>query len=86
MAKEKIHSIEKEIKRRDGKLYETLTNNDDQGNLVRTTFLISALIVAILQTIVDKCPWMTSLDLASKRVFIGAFPAGMRATVTDDIT
>ena len=169
MAKEEIHNIEKEIKRIDGQLYETLTINDDQGNPVRnfdiplkvelriqdileimvgasilavpiafteeawnlgaelswtrvlllnvvsmffmgsfiyfksyrehlnmyrlefykrvlTTFLTSALIVAILLTIVDKCPWMTDFDLAFKRVFIGAFPAGMSATVTDNIT
>lgn len=50
-----------------------------------STFLLSALIVAILLTIVDKCPWTSDFDLALKRVLIGSFPAAMSATVTDSI-
>ena len=50
-----------------------------------STFLLSVLIVAILLTIVDKCPWTSDFDLALKRVLIGAFPAAMSATVTDSI-
>ncbi len=50
-----------------------------------STFFLSVLIVAILLTIVDKCPWLTDFDLALKRVLIGSFPAAMSATVTDSI-
>ena len=52
---------------------------------VLSTFLLSVLIVGILLTIVDKCPWITDFDLALKRVLIGSFPAAMSATVTDNI-
>ena len=50
-----------------------------------STFFLSILIVAILLTIVDKCPWLTDSSLAVKRVLIGSFPASMSATVTDNI-
>ena len=50
-----------------------------------STFLLSVLIVGILLTIVNKCPWATDFDLAMKRVLIGSFPAAMSATVTDNI-
>ena len=52
---------------------------------VLSTFLLSVLIVGILLTIVNKCPWLTDFDLALKRVLIGSFPAAMSATVTDNI-
>jgi uncharacterized membrane protein len=52
---------------------------------VLSTFLLSVLIVGILLTIVNKCPWLTEFDLALKRVLIGSFPAAMSATVTDNI-
>ena len=48
-----------------------------------STFSLSVLIVAILLTIVGKCPWITDPDLALKRILIGSFPASMSATVTD---
>lgn len=50
-----------------------------------STYILSILIVAILLTIVNKCPWLTDFDLALKRVLIGSFPAAMSATVTDSI-
>ncbi len=53
---------------------------------VVSTFLLSVLIVGILLTIVNKCPWFTDFDLALKRTLIGAFPASMSATVTDNIS
>ena len=49
------------------------------------TFVLSLFIVGLLLTIVDKCPWLTDFDLAMKRTLIGAFPAAMSATVTDNI-
>lgn len=48
-----------------------------------STFFLSVLIVAILLTIIGKCPWITDPDLALKRILIGSFPASMSATVTD---
>ena len=53
---------------------------------VLSTFILSIIIVGLLLTIVDKCPWFTDFDLALKRTLIGAFPASMSATVTDNIT
>ncbi len=50
-----------------------------------STFLLSVLIVALLLTIVNKCPWVSDFDLSLKRVLIGSFPAAMSATVTDSI-
>lgn len=50
-----------------------------------STFLLAVLIVAILLTIVNKCPWVSDFDLAMKRVLIGSFPAAMSATVTDSL-
>lgn len=49
-----------------------------------STYLLSILIVGLLLTIVDKCPWTTDTTLALKRVLIGSFPAAMSATVTDN--
>ena len=53
---------------------------------VISTYLLSVLIIGLLLTVVDKCPWITDFDVALKRVLIGAFPASMSATVTDNIT
>lgn len=50
------------------------------------TYVLSIIVVGLLLTIVDKCPWFTDFDLALKRTIIGAFPASMSATVTDSIT
>ena len=52
---------------------------------VISTFLLSVLIVGILLTIVNKCPWISDFDLALKRILIGSFPAAMSATVTDNL-
>ncbi|PWJ43858.1 DUF2391 family protein [Sediminitomix flava] len=53
---------------------------------VFVTFVVSAFIVGILLTIINKCPIMTDFDLAFKRILIGVFPAGMSATVTDNLS
>ena len=53
---------------------------------ILSTFILSILIVGLLLTIVDKCPWFTDFDLALKRTLIGAFPASLSATVTDNIS
>ena len=53
---------------------------------VLSTFLLAIIVVGLLLTIVNKCPWITDFDIALKRVLIGAFPASMSATVTDSIS
>jgi uncharacterized membrane protein len=53
---------------------------------ILTTFLLSVIVVGLLLTIVNKCPWVTDFDLALKRTLIGAFPASLSATVTDNIS
>jgi uncharacterized membrane protein len=51
-----------------------------------TTFLLSVIVVGLLLTVVDKCPWVTDFNLALKRTLIGAFPASLSATLTDNIS
>jgi uncharacterized membrane protein len=46
-------------------------------------YFTSLTIVAIVLTILQKCPWQSNLDVAIKRVLIGAFPAAMSASISD---
>lgn len=50
---------------------------------VLATYLIAFTIVALLLTILNKCPWGVDNILALKRIIIVAFPASMSATVSD---
>ncbi len=50
---------------------------------VISTYLISIAVVAIILTILNKCPWGLDNILALKRIIIVAFPASMSATVSD---
>jgi len=52
---------------------------------VAGTYIISLLVVALLLTIINKCPWTTDWMTALKRVLIIAFPASMSAAVSDSI-
>jgi len=52
---------------------------------VMSTYIISLLVVALLLTLVDKCPWGIDNMLALKRIIVVAFPASMSATVTDSL-
>ena len=49
------------------------------------TYLISMIIVAIILTLIDKCPWGVDNVLALKRIVIVAFPAAMSGTLSDSI-
>ncbi len=49
------------------------------------TYLISMAIVAIILTLIDKCPWGIDNLLALKRIVIVAFPAAMSGTLSDSI-
>lgn len=50
---------------------------------VVTTYVVSALVVATLLTVIGQCPWGVDNALALKRIVVVAFPASMSATVTD---
>lgn len=50
---------------------------------VFSTYVFSLLVVALILTIIQKCPWGIDNALAIKRIIIVAFPASMSATVSD---
>jgi len=50
---------------------------------VAAIYLFSLLVVSLILTIIQKCPWGTDNLLALKRIFIVAFPASMSAAVSD---
>ncbi|UCC95567.1 MAG: DUF2391 family protein [Candidatus Omnitrophota bacterium] len=50
---------------------------------VIATYGLSLLVVGLLLTIIEKCPWGLNNILAIKRVIITAFPASMAATISD---
>lgn len=52
---------------------------------IASTYLLSLLVVALILTIIDKCPWTTDHITAIKRILIVAFPASMSAAVSDAI-
>ena len=49
------------------------------------TYILSIAVVALLLTIINKCPWTTDHVTAIKRILIVAFPASMSAAVSDSI-
>lgn len=50
---------------------------------VIATYLISIVVVGVLLTIIQRCPWETDFMLAIKRIIVVAFPASMSATISD---
>ncbi len=52
---------------------------------VMAIYFFSMLIVGILLTIIQKCPWGQDNILALKRIIIVAFPSSMSAAVSDTI-
>jgi hypothetical protein len=49
------------------------------------TYFLSLIVVALILTVIQKCPWGTDNVLAIKRIIIVTFPASMSATVSDVI-
>ena len=47
------------------------------------TYIISLIVVGILLTLLDKCPWGEDNILAVRRIIIVAFPAAMAGTLSD---
>ena len=52
---------------------------------VTSTYLCSLIVVGLILTIIQKCPWSTDIAVAMKRIIIVAFPASMSATISDII-
>ena len=50
---------------------------------VIATYGLSLLVVGLLLTIIEKCPWGIDNLLAIKRIIITTFPASMAATISD---
>lgn len=48
-------------------------------------YCISLIVVGILMTVIEQCPWGVDNLLAIKRIIIVAFPASMSAVATDAI-
>ena len=48
-------------------------------------YVLSLIVVGILMTIIQQCPWGVDNILAIKRVIIVTFPASMSATITDSL-
>jgi uncharacterized membrane protein len=55
------------------------------GKRVVAVYLFSLLVVGLILTIIQKCPWGTDNVLALKRMLIVAFPASMSAAVSDTL-
>ncbi|MDA8595252.1 DUF2391 family protein [Flavobacteriaceae bacterium] len=49
------------------------------------TYFISLLVVAVILTLIQKCPWFTDFPTAIRRVILVAFPASMSGTLTDTL-
>lgn len=49
------------------------------------TYGVSLIIVALILTIIEKCPWGIDNILAFKRIIMVAFPASMGGTLSDTI-
>lgn len=52
---------------------------------VVSTYVCSLLVVGLILTIIQKCPWGVDNITAIKRIIIVSFPASMSATVSDII-
>ncbi len=48
-------------------------------------YLLSHIVVGVILTIIQKCPWGVDNLLAFKRIAIVAFPASMSAAISDTI-
>lgn len=48
-------------------------------------YILSLLVVGLILTIIQKCPWGENNLLALKRILIVAFPASMSAAISDTL-
>lgn len=62
-----------------------------KGNVIEclkrifSIYIFSLLVVGIILTVIQKCPWGVDNMLALKRILIVAFPASMSAAVSDTL-
>jgi uncharacterized membrane protein len=52
---------------------------------IGSIYLFSLLVVALLLTIIGRCPWGADAAVAIKRILIVAFPASMSAAISDTL-
>jgi len=52
---------------------------------VLAIYMFSLIVVALLLTIIQRCPWGVDNILAIKRILVVAFPASMSAAVSDTL-
>lgn len=52
---------------------------------VLATYLLSLIVVGVLLTIIEKCPWGSETMVALKRIIIVAFPSSMSAAISDTL-
>ena len=52
---------------------------------VVATYVSSLIVVGVILTVIQKCPWGADSVLALKRIVIVAFPASMSATISDSL-
>ena len=50
---------------------------------VASIYVISLVVVAVILTLIQQCPWTTDFILALKRVVIVGLPASLSATLSD---
>ncbi|MBN1254768.1 MAG: DUF2391 family protein [Deltaproteobacteria bacterium] len=48
-------------------------------------YVLSLIVVGMLLTIIEKCPWGTDTMVALKRIIIVAFPSSMSAAISDTL-
>jgi len=52
---------------------------------VASIYVFSLLVVTLLLTIIERCPWDADYIVALKRILIVAFPASMSAAISDTL-
>jgi uncharacterized membrane protein len=60
-------------------------NKSEYFKRVFSIYFFSLIVVAVLLTIIERCPWSADFLTALKRVLIVAFPASMSAALSDTI-
>ena len=53
---------------------------------VMATYFCAFMVVGLLLTIIQRCPWGSNSILAIKRIIIVTFPASMSAAISDTLT
>ena len=65
--------------------YQLQTHLEQYIKRVTANYVLSLIVVGVLLTIIEKCPWGTDNMLALKRIIIVAFPSSMSAALSDTV-